>query len=152
MKVFTVLKMLLCQLITAQSSPRAAIDRAVLSREVRVTNTLALLSIFGSFWWPDFAFHVIWSWFGNIRARGGIPHLPFAAVCLCCVSWMWACSFACFFHVLLNLRSPFMTVGPAQHFHEAVFSVWHHCKQQGFREGQFFVILSSYQQPPHLLK
>ena len=157
--------------VTAVSSFRSAIARAVWSKKLPMTNTPALLSLLVGPWGSDPAFFIFWSRFRQLRrylayrpddearisrlldyASTGSPghgpvHLLIQSAEELCFFWDseqagW---------IRPGLPPLRMLSGPIQHFRDAIWQAWQHkvatdlCKRKGFRGGFGFDIYGSHQ-------
>ena len=147
--------------VTALSSFRSAIARAVWSKKLPMTNTLALLSLLDCPWGSDPAFFIIWSRFRQHRrylayppdeearifrlldfASTGSPgHGPIHFLIQSAeeLVFFWDSEQAGWIQPgLPPLR---MIAGPVQHFRIAIWQAWQSkvatdlCKRKGFRCG-----------------
>ena len=147
--------------VTALSSFRSAIARAVWSKKLPMTNTLALLSLLDGPWGSDPAFFIIWNRFRQLRrylayrpddqdrifrlldyASAGSPgHGPIHLLIQSAdeLGFFWDSEQAGWIRPgLPPLR---MMTGPIQHFRSAIWQAWQHrvatdlCKRKGFRGG-----------------
>ena len=158
--------------VTALSSFRSAISRAVWSKKLPMTNTPALLNLLDSPWGSDPAFFIIWNRFRQFRrflayrpddhdrifrlldyASAGAPgHGPIHLLIQSAdeLGFFWDSEQAGWIRPgLPPLR---MLTGPVQHFRSAIWQAWQHrvatdlCKRKGFRGGFGFDIYGSHQQ------
>ena len=157
--------------VTALSSFRSAITRAVWSKKLPMTNTPALLNLLDGPWGSDPAFFIIWNRFRQLRrylayrpddqdrnfrlldyASAGAPgHGPIHLLIQSAdeLGFFWDSEQAGWIRPgLPPLR---MMIGPVQHFRSAVWQAWQHrvatdlCKRKGFRGGFGFDIYGSHQ-------
>ena len=146
--------------VTALSSFRSAIARAVWSKKLPMTNAPALLSLLDGPWGSDPAFFIIWSRFRQLRrylayrpdeedlspGHGPIHLLLQSAEE---IGFFWDSEQAGWIRPgLPPLR---MMAGPIQHFRGAIWQAWQSkvatdlCKRKGFREGFGVDIYGSHQ-------
>ena len=157
--------------VTALSSFRSAIARAVWSKKLPMTNTPALLSLLDAPWGSDPAFFVIWNRFRQLRrylayrpddearifrlldyaAAGSPGHGPIHLLIQSAdeLGFFWDSEQAGWIRPgLPPLR---MMTGPIQHFRSAIWQAWQHkvatdlCKRKGFRGGFGVDIYGSHQ-------
>ena len=157
--------------VTALSSFRSAISKAVWSKKLPMTNTPALLSLLDAPWGSDPAFFIIWNRFRQLRrylsyrpddearifrlldyASAGSPgHGPIHLLIQSAdeLVFFWTLNrLVGFGLVFLHLR---MMTGPIQHFRSAIWQAWQHkvatdlCKRKGFRGGFGVDIYGSHQ-------
>ena len=157
--------------VTALSSFRSAISRAVWSKKLPMTNTPALLSLLDAPWGSDPAFFIIWNRFRQLRrylsyrpddearifrlldyASAGSPgHGPIHLLIQSAdeLGFFWDSEQAGWIRPgLPPLR---MMTGPIQHFRSAIWQAWQHkvatdlCKRKGFRGGFGVDIYGSHQ-------
>ena len=157
--------------VTALSSFRAAVSRAVWSKKLPMTNTPALLSLLDAPWGSDPAFFIIWNRFRQLRrylayrpddcdrifrlldyvSTGAPGHGPIHLLVQSAdeLGFFWDSDQAGWIRPgLPPLR---MLTGPIQHFRDAIWQAWQHkvatdlCKRKGFRGGFGFDIYGSHQ-------
>ena len=157
--------------VTALSSFRSAIARAVWSEKLPMTSAPALLSLLDGPWGSDPAFFIIWSRFRQLRrylayrpddearisrlldyASTGSPgHGPIHLLLQSAeeLGFFWDSEQAGWIRPgLPPLR---MMTGPIQHFRSAIWQAWQHkvatdlCKRKGFRGGFGVDIYGSHQ-------
>ena len=157
--------------VTALSSFRSAIARAVWSKKLPMTDTPALLSLLDGPWGSDPAFFIIWNRFRQLRrylayrpddearifrlldyASAGSPgHGPIHLLIQSAdeLGFFWDSEQAGWIrlgHPPLRLMT-----GPIQHFRCAIWQAWQHkvatdlCKRKGFRGGLGVDIYGSHQ-------
>ena len=150
--------------VTALASFRAAVSRAVWSKKLPMTNTLALLSLLDAPWGSDPAFFIIWNRFRQLRrylayrpddqhrifrlldyASAGAPgHGPIHLLVQSAddLGFFWDSDQAGWIRPgLPPLR---LLTGPIQHFRDAIWQAWQHkvstdlMQAKGF-SGRFWV-------------